>query len=229
MSEDPLSRPVWSMLTGPQAHLSETFGGALRIDPGYGPFAAAVDRSEAALSDLGNLVRTSTNEVWLVEEDEWPAPAGTQVVRCAPLLQMVADSKGDGVPDDPDIVPLDDGALPEMAALAEATRPGPWGPKTHCYGQFFGIRIEGALAAMAGERMRPAPQIAEVSGVCTWPQYRGQGLARRLIAHVMDAQRRRGDTPFLHSYAGNEAAIGLYRSLGFAPAREMVVTVLAAA
>ena len=35
-----------------------------------------------------------------------------------------------------------------------------------------------------------------------------------------------GNVPFLHSYAGNAKAIGLYESLGFAGRRNMVVTVL---
>ena len=82
---------------------------------------------------------------------------------------------------------------------------------------------------MAGERMRPAPGYAEVSGVCTWPEYRGQGMARRLIERVMLEQRARGETPFLHSYAHNHGAIGLYEKLGFRTVRNMVVTVLASA
>ena len=80
---------------------------------------------------------------------------------------------------------------------------------------------------MAGERMRPASGFAELSGVCAWPEYRGQGMARRLSAHVMRKQRERGEVPFLHCYAGNTVAIGLYESLGFRIIRDMVVTVLA--
>ena len=140
---------------------------------------------------------------------------------------MVAQDEGEATDPDPAIIPLTDADVPEMTDLALATEPGPWGELTHKYGQFFGIRDGGTLAAMAGERMRPAPGYAEVSGVCTWPEYRGQGMARRLIAHVMQAQRARGEVPFLHSYAGNKAAIGLYESLGFRIVREMVVTVLA--
>ena len=79
---------------------------------------------------------------------------------------------------------------------------------------------------MAGERMRPAPGLAEVSAVCTWPGFRGQGLAGRLIRRVMAGFVERGQVPFLHSYAGNAKAIALYEMLGFAPRREMVVTVL---
>ncbi|WP_298466914.1 GNAT family N-acetyltransferase [uncultured Erythrobacter sp.] len=222
-----LSRPVWSMLNGEQSDLGLANNSAVRIDPRYGPFGAARDQSDAAQADLAEIVRTSPHEIWLVEPEEWPAPRGTRVVRTAPLVQMVADGEGNATNVDPSIIPLTDADVSEMTDLALATEPGPWGELTHKYGQFFGIRDGDKLAAMAGERMRPAPGYAEVSGVCTWPEYRGQGMARRLIAHVMQAQRARGDTPFLHSYAGNAAAIGLYESLGFKIARTMIVTVLA--
>ncbi len=227
---DPLERPVFSMLEGEQASLAHRKGAAVRIDPRYGPFAAARDQSPEAQADLAAIVRESHGDVWLVEPEEWPAPPGTRVVQTAPVLQMIA--KGEGAvetPLDPDCVPLGESDVAAMGALALATRPGPWGERTHLYGQFFGIRQGNRLAAMAGERMRPAPGLAEVSGVCTWPEYRGKGLARRLIGHVMAVQRARGDTPFLHSYAHNESAIGLYESLGFSPTRNLVVTVLAPA
>lgn len=227
MSENPLSRPVWSMLNGQQADLALECGCALRIDPRYGPFAAARDRSDAAQADLAEIVRSSLHDVWLTEPEQWPAPVRTKTVRTASLVQMVAKGKGSSGDPDPNIVPLTAADVPAMTEIALATEPGPWGELTHKYGQFFGIRDGDRLAAMAGERMRPAPGYAEVSGVCTWPEYRGQGMAQRLIAHVMHAQRARGETPFLHSYAGNAAAIGLYERLGFRIVRNMVVTVLA--
>ena len=48
MSDTPLDRPVWSMLTGPQAALALGDDLAVRIDPGFGPFAAARDQSAEA-------------------------------------------------------------------------------------------------------------------------------------------------------------------------------------
>lgn len=228
MTADPLSRPVWSMLNNGQASLAIATGSALRIDPRYGPFAAAPDHSASALSDLAEIARSSPHPIWIVEPEEWPAPPGTAAVRTAPLVQMVADGPASLSEPDPEIIPLSDADVPEMTEIALATEPGPWGEMTHRYGQFFGIRDGANLAAMAGERMRPAPTFAEVSGVCTWPEYRGRGYARRLIAHVMQAQRARGDTPFLHSYAHNEGAIGLYQSLGFRIVQNMMVTILMA-
>jgi predicted GNAT family acetyltransferase len=68
---------------------------------------------------------------------------------------------------------------------------------------------------MAGERMRQVG-FTEVSGVCTHPDARGRGLARMLSAIVAARIADRGETPYLHAYATNTAAIRIYESLGFA-------------
>jgi len=222
-----LDRPVWNMLRGRQAMLASACGAAVRLDPGYGPFAAAADRSREALADLSGLVPPG-EEVWLVETEEWPAPDGMAVQRTARLVQMVADAPEPGGEAD-DIELLDAADAEAMTALALATKPGPWAANTRLYGDFYGVRRDGRLAAMAGERMLPAEGLAEVSGVCTWPEFRGQGLAARLMRRVMAGFAARGDRPFLHTYADNHGAIGLYERLGFSLRREMVVTVLARA
>lgn len=226
MTADPLSRPVWSMLNGPQSDLAHWQGGVVRVDDSYGPFAAVREKSEACQADLSEVVRASPHPIWIVEPDEWPAPAGTKIVRVSPLVQMRADRVVEDAYLCDEIEALTEADLDAMSELAFATEPGPWGPNTHKYAQFFGIRDGDTLAAMAGERMKPAPGFAEVSGVCTWPRYRGQAMARRLSRHIVALQRARGDTPFLHAYPGNTAAVGLYESLGFDVIREMVLTVL---
>ncbi len=220
-----LDRPVWHMLTGPQAALASGDDQAVRVDLRYGPFAAARDQSVAAQAALAALVQ-SGEQVWLVETEEWPAPAGMHLVRTAPLLQMVAQQPAAVAADDEPCELLGPNDAAEMAELALATEPGPWAELTRCYGNFYGIRRDGKLAAMAGTRMRPAEGLGEVSGVCTWPEFRGQGLAGVLIRRVMADIVAAGRTPFLHSYAGNTKAIGLYESLGFRGRRNMVVTVL---
>ena len=217
-----LDRPVWSALNGPQAALAQGGSTAMRIDPGYGPFAAAAPGHER---ELAALLRDVDDEIWLVEDGAVMPPPGTAVRKTARLAQMLATepvATDDGFA----CVPLGQADVSEMAELALATRPGPWGPSTWRYGPFYGVRRNGCLIAMAGERMRPADGIIEVSGVCTDPAFRGQGLAGRLIRHVMAGHRARGCASFLHSYADNAAAIALYCSLGFAVRRERVVTIL---
>lgn len=226
MSGNPLDRPVWHALTGRQARLAVGSAAAWRIDPAYGPFAAARPETPEALAGL---LGHGDDTIWLVEPQAWAAPRGTRVVRTAHVLQMVAGADDPAADPDADIVVLGPADAEEMAALARATAPGPWGPLTWRYGTFLGIRNEGRLIAMAGERLRPAPGLGEVSGVCTDADWRGRGLAQRLIRAVMAGLRAQGDTPFLHSYSGNAAAIRLYESLGFAARAELTVTVLARA
>jgi predicted GNAT family acetyltransferase len=141
---------------------------------------------------------------------------------------MIADAALPPPPDDPRIVLLGEQDAPEMAALAHATEPGPWSSATHRYGDYYGIRIGRRLAAMAGERML-LPGLAEVSGVATWPEFRGQGLAAALIRRVIAGFTERGDIPFLHSFAENAGAIRLYEQLGFRLRARLVLTVLALA
>ncbi len=219
----PLDHPIWNMLNGPQRHLAHWRGKACRIEPAYGPFAAAAPGHEA---ELALLLSGPSDELWIVRPEAITPPTGTRVIRTAALLQMIADGEPVGSEVEAEISELSEADAPAMTALAEATQPGPWGLATHRYGTFYGVYREGRLVAMAGERMRPAPGLAEVSAVCTYPEFRGQGFAARLIRRVITAMIARGDTPFLHSYAGNAGAIRLYESLGFRPRREMVATIV---
>ena len=138
---------------------------------------------------------------------------------------MVAEQPRPGDPDFAHQDLTDDDAA-QMLALATLTEPGPFLEATHRLGAFVGVKQDGRLVAMAGERMRPEG-FTEVSGVCTHPDHRGRGLAGRLMQVVAGRIVARGETPFLHSYASNLGAISLYESLGFAIRREVTATVLA--
>jgi predicted GNAT family acetyltransferase len=115
--------------------------------------------------------------------------------------------------------------VPEMLALVERTKPGPFGPRTIELGTYLGIRRDGALVAMAGERLHPAGW-TEISAVCTDESYRGAGLATRLVRAVAAGIRARREVPFLHAAAANTTAIRLYESLGFTLRREVSFLIL---
>ena len=227
MTARPLDRPVWSMLTGRQAHLAEGDARALRLDRGYGVFGVAADTGAEAQAALAALIPPG-EQLWIVEGERWPVPVGAREVKRAVLTQMVAEGAPPTAREgEPAIIGLGEADAADMAALAEHAKPGPWGPTTHRYGPFFGIRDdEGRLLAMAGQRML-MPGMAEVSGVSTWEDCRGRGYARTLIGHVMRDMVARGEQPFLHSYADNAGAIALYESLGFRIRRAVHVLVIA--
>jgi predicted GNAT family acetyltransferase len=81
----------------------------------------------------------------------------------------------------------------------------------------YAIPAQGCLVALAGERLHPAGW-TEISAVCTDPDYRGRGLATRLVSAVGAGIAGRGDRVLLHGLATNPA-IGLYLHLGFRPRR----------
>ncbi len=209
---NPLDRPAWASLTTHQAALS--IGGALarRYLPDVHLFASARDDSPQALLALAALVSPGES-VYVLQAPTVALPPQLSLVRSAVGVQMVAARSQSAVAGE-DIIRLTDADAPEMLALAMLTEPGPFLARTHVMGGFRGIRIEGRLAAMAGERFR-FPGYTEVSGVCTHPDFRGRGLARRLSAVVAAGIEARGERPFLHAWKTNSPAIALYRSLGF--------------
>ncbi|MDT0347474.1 GNAT family N-acetyltransferase [Streptomyces litchfieldiae] len=113
-----------------------------------------------------------------------------------------------------DMVELSAADAPEMLDLAARTRPGPFWPRTHELGTYLGIRVNGRLVAMAGERLRP-PGWTEISAVCTAPEARGRGHAARLVSALAAGILSRNECPFLHVAETNTAAIALYERLGF--------------
>lgn len=218
-----LDRPVWSSLNTAQVHLSKGNHLARRYLPDVNVFASAADDSEEALAALGGLI-DAEGRVYIMQVPEVITPPGVLVVKAAKGVQMVASSTIP-VANDTDIVTLTQDDAAEMLALAQLTEPGPFQSRTHEMGHFRGIRIDGRLAAMAGERMR-FPGYTEVSAVCTHPDFRGRGLARRLSQAVSSNIQSRGETPFLHAWKANRPAIALYETLGFTWRTDVNVAVL---
>ena len=221
-----LDRPAWGALTTTQA--DKALGGSLarRFDAAFGPFAATRDDSAQSVAALGTLVAAEGGVV-LLQAGETPTPPATKAVFRATAWQMIAPTVA-APTDDPAIVALTDADAAEMLALALLTRPGPFSTRTHELGGFFGIRRDGVLTAMAGERMQPAG-FCEISGVCTHPDHRGRGHGAALTLLVAARIQARGDTAFLHVMTDNSGALALYETLGFTRRREMTVTALAPA
>lgn len=220
----PLDRTVWTALTTRQSDIAVGRGeAALRYEPAFGMFAAARDDSPEALQALADLV--TPEGVAQVEIELGPTPPGCTVKSEALCHQMLMQ-RIEASPADHTLVALTEADAPEMRVLAELTKPGPFFSRTHQLGDFVGIKIDGRLAAMAGERMK-VPGFTEVSAVCTHPDFRGRGYAGALMQHVARKILARGEQPFLHTYAHNTTAIGLYETLGFRFRTEVTMRVLA--
>lgn len=218
----PLDRPVWNALRSRQADLAETRGQALRIRPQFGIFAAAETAEDANQADLAALA--TSGDLGVVETRAWPTPPGL-IAETHALTQMVALALTPAPPPAFEIVPLTDADAPQMLELATLTKPGPFFSRTHELGDFIGVKENSQLIAMAGERLK-LPGFTEVSGVCTRPGHRGRGYAAALMRVVAGRIVARGETPFLHAYAHNTSAIGLYETLGFQFRTVMTLTAL---
>lgn len=219
-----LDRPAWSALS--TRHLALSLGGALarRYAKDVNLFASACDDTAAAQAALVDLVQPGES-IFVLQVPDIVVPDGLVSVKAGKGVQMVATRSIQPVSSAADLIRLTDADASEMLALARLTEPGPFLARTHAMGEFLGIRIGGRLAAMAGERFR-FPGYTEVSGVCTHPDFRHQGLARRLSAAVSARIESRGETPFLHAWKTNRPAITLYESLGFEIRAEVDVKVL---
>ena len=216
MTDDVLDNMAWHALVGPQAELGrEAAGGAARCYRwDVAPFSA-VERSDAAgweaLSELIDPGRVAI----LFRDEVAAAPRGWTELHREATTQYVAGQ----LPDPPEalsreIVELGPADADDMIALTTATEPGPFSASTHETGRYFGLRRDGRLVAMAGERMR-VDGWGEVSAVCVERSYRGRGLGAALTLTAARAIVDRGDRPMLHVRRGNDAAHRLYLELGF--------------
>lgn len=208
-----LDRPIWSALTSAQRALAE--GGALakRFPADTAPFAATLDETPAAYAALGALIPANGSVALFTPRPVLPPPS-LEIERTATLFQMVASGLPPAGARDPEVLDLGEAHAGEMIGLAELTKPGPFASRTHRLGRYIGIRVDGRLVAMAGERMRLDAYV-ELSAVCVHPDYRGKGYARTLLSTLMAAAPRQGLVPFLHVFDRNAGAIALYRDMGF--------------
>ncbi len=221
----PLDSVIWRAVTSVQESLAEGDERARRYPADIAPFAAMVDTEPASFRSLLALVG-GDDQIALFTTEEVEPPSALSVVRRDSVDQMVLDDAGacaaqPGVP----IVALGVADVPEMIALANVTQPGPFGPRTIELGHYIGIRRQGALVAMAGERMR-LDGFTEISAVCVEPAHRGHGFAAELVRSLASSIAARSDIPFLHVFSSNHAAIALYRKLGFTLRRRMHLAVL---
>jgi GNAT superfamily N-acetyltransferase len=220
----PLDQVIWRALTSCHRDVAEGDHLALRYLAPIAPFAATTDVSTASFQSLLALLPVGDRIALFTLEEIMP-PSSFSVIERGFVDQMILLKTPSGAGSTP-IVRLNARDVPDMLALVDVTHPGPFGPRTIELGQYIGVRREGTLVAMAGERMR-LDGFTELSAVCVHPSCRGQGLAVELINTLARSISSRAETSFLHVFNSNRPAIALYRKLGFVLRRHMHLAVLA--
>ena len=213
---DALENVIWQALTTRQAHFAESWGRARRFLPEVTALCAFEKPDDDGYASLARLAGVGGTAAIFLGHSFVPRP-GWEYVGGARLLQMVCENgSAPSAPkaQTPQMVELGDNDSFAMLELTAVTKPGPFGPRTHELGYYVGMRDEGKLVAMAGERLK-VDGYTEISAVCTHPDHLGKGYAGKLMSEIMHGIRERGEKPFLHVRADNARAIALYEHLGF--------------
>lgn len=226
LASHPLDHSIWQSLTTKHSAKSEGDKFARRYRPNIAPFGATRDMSAESFHSLAQLL-TEGESIALFTIDSTPNINNLKTINHQNVEQMVWTGRVKPVSDDNMAVlhPLVEANIEEMLSLAATTKPGPFSYGAAELGKFIGIRSQGKLVAMAGERLH-LNGFTEVSAVCVDPLFRGQGLAESVVLAVVHQILKRKETPFLHVFSSNIPAIRLYQKLGFTLRKRFHLTVL---
>jgi ribosomal protein S18 acetylase RimI-like enzyme len=219
----PLDRVIWEALNSQHKHLALGDHLARRYPREIAPFAATADETPDSYRSLLPLL-SREDRAALFTPDEVTLPPELTVVRRDLVDQMILDTEHLLVEPTLSPVTLSSADLAGMRRLVDLTQPGPFGPRTIELGTYLGVRTDGTLVAMAGERMK-LDGYTEISAVCVHPSQRGIGLAAELVGAVARMIVARDEIPILHVFASNAPAIALYRKLGFVIRRRLHLAV----
>lgn len=220
-----LDNPVWNSLRMGHSDMAIRNGSAARYPADISPLVDLSDTGPQAFADLRALVEPGET-VGLVSPEACEPPHDWAVKRARFIDQMICPALE--LETTMPLLDLGEADAAEMLALAAATEPGPFVAGTQRMGRFRGVRApDGMLMAMAGERMH-LDGLTEISAVCTWPQYRGRGLAKALVVAAAARILAEGNVPFLHVKGENDAARMLYERIGFRRRRQVHFMVMTA-
>lgn len=209
--------PIWSALTTRHTHFALGDERLKRYPSDIGPFVAVPDsvtRVDAGLHELvapGEVVDFVGRVPPLPRNWSVEGPACVLQMMCARPIQMPT-ARATAAPAHVALTEADRAAMLELTALVY---PMYFRARTQELGPYLGIKQDGMLAAMAGERMAMDDHV-EISAVCTHPRFLGRGYAGLLISLLVNDIFARGRHPFLHVNDQNARAIALYERLGFA-------------
>ena len=217
-----LDNPAWHALNSHHQHLAIWGEIAVRYQPGILAGAALPEITLEGLNDLRRLVEIDET-ITLIDDIPADILNGWQHLWTGYIPQRVCEKLSPA----PlvEAIPLTQGDVPEMLDLVTLTQPGPFLVRTIEMGHYFGVRQDGRLVAMAGERLH-LPGFCEISAVCTHPDYRGRGYAGGLTTLVAQGILARGETPILSHVPDNHTASRLYEKLGFVKRTDIPLTTI---
>ena len=217
MTSFDLDNPFWSALCSRHAGIAHRVGELARYPAEFGPFLGVAHAGIEAAEALDALVAPGESVYLLGVAPR--APDGWRLQAFRDLAQMVRTEPVE-MEDGPDIVPLSSAHRTDVLALTALVYPHYFRPRTMEMGRYFGIYIDGRLAAMAGERLATSA-FQEVSAICTHPDFNGRGYARRITAMLTNDILAQGRTPYLHVSHENPRAKNMYERMGYRLRRDI--------
>lgn len=218
--------PIRSALLSSQEKFAIATPSTLRYRPEIAPFAVLTGDVKTGLAELSQAMEPG-EVCFLIAETSAPiadAASGVELAAPAPVTQMVFPSKVP-LPAQPaiDLLQLSCADAADLVELSAIAYPFFFRPRTCEMGPYFGVRREGRLVSMGGDRMA-IERFTEISGVCTLAEHRGHGYAQAIISRIVQEHRAIERVSFLHVSSANSDAIRLYKSLGFVFTREFWIT-----
>ena len=212
--ETALDNPVWSCLTTRHAQLAQGGAQACRYRVEFSPLSAMAATAPEHVDALLALVGVGEEISIVGPHTAADLPPGFEAAFRIRVVQMIRRDPTALREEPAQVSSLSAVDVGDMLALVEVTHPGPFRQRTIELGSFVGIRQNGRLLAMAGQRMWIGRH-RELSAVCTHPAAQGRGYARALTSRVINRMLGAGETPILHVESSNRRAIDLYLRLGF--------------
>lgn len=214
-----LDNPAWNALSSGNKNLSNGNGKAKYFPKEVSPFVGMEENTPENFEILHDIVPAESISA-VISPCEIVIPGSWKTVDFLKVQQMICETPAEQISGDEPLIPLSDQHIPAMLALTKLTVPGPFASRTIDFGHYVGIFNGDQLITMAGQRMHPY-EFAEISAVCTHPDFTGRGLAKQLLSHHIRRIRETGGIPFLHVKSENARAIKVYEAMGFKARREM--------